>query len=61
VFFSPRAPDLAALKRAQARLFGRAHTLLVGRDWPGAANVLTALASTEGDIAARLFAQSPPT
>src|SRR4051812_38669937 len=53
-FFGERAPDLAALKTEQARLFGRAHTLLVRQDWPGTADALTDLSVAEDQIRARL-------
>lgn len=49
-FFAPRAPDLADLKEVQARLFGRAQTLLVRRDRAGAADTFAALAAVEDQI-----------
>jgi hypothetical protein len=54
-FFGERAPDLAALKTEQGRLFGRAHTLLVRQDWSSTAGALTALAAVEDQIRARLI------
>ena len=59
-FFDRGAPDLAALKREQARLFGRAHTLLVRQDWPGTADALTGLAVVEDQIRALLIGAAVP-
>jgi hypothetical protein len=49
-YFTPRRPDLAALKQEQARLFGSTHTLLVRQAWCAAADALTALAEVEQRI-----------
>lgn len=46
-FFGERAPELAALKDKQGRLFGRVHTLLVRQDWGGTAETLSVLAEAE--------------
>lgn len=55
-FFGERAPDLASLKDMQARLLGRARTLLVRRDRAGAADAFAALAAVEDQIYDRLTA-----
>ena len=46
-FFGERRPDLAELKRRQAALFGRAHTLAVREDWSSVAAVAEQIAEIE--------------
>ena len=56
-FFDFRDGDLAALKRQQATLFGRCHTLAMRRDWPALAGVLQELADVEREFRDVLFAR----
>ena len=51
-----RTPCLAALKREQASLFGRSHTLLVRQDWTGAADMFVRLAAVEDEFRDQLMA-----
>ena len=46
-FFDFRDGDLAVLKRQQAKLFGKSHTLAVGKDWPSLAKELQKLGDIE--------------
>jgi hypothetical protein len=46
-FFDYRDPKLSALKRSQAELFGRGHTMAVRKDWPSLAAALEQLAEVE--------------
>lgn len=59
-FFGERAPDLARLKREQAGLFGRSHTLLVRGDHEAAADALAALADVEQAVRDGVLAAAPP-
>ena len=56
-FFDFRDGDLATLKRRQATLFGRCHTLAVHKDWPALAGVLQELADVEREFRDVLFAR----
>jgi len=49
-FFDVRDTGLAALKRQQATLFGRCHTLAVRKDWPALADALQELADVEREF-----------
>jgi hypothetical protein len=55
--FDFRDGGLAALKRRQATLFGRCHTLAVRKDWLAVAGVLEELADVEGEFRDVLFAR----
>jgi len=46
-FFESRDRELAALKRTQAKLFGKCHTLAVTKDWLSLADALQRLADVE--------------
>jgi hypothetical protein len=46
-FFDTRDPDLAGLKRRQAQIFGRGHTLAARDRWPDLAEALAELAEVE--------------
>lgn len=46
-FFEPWASELANLKRKQAELFGKTHSLAVKEDWNAAADTLQQLAEVE--------------
>lgn len=59
-FLDRGVPAVAALKREQARLFGRSHTLLVRQDWHGSANALTDLAAVEDQIRGHLIRKAAP-
>lgn len=54
--FDFRNAELAALKRRQARLFGRCHTLAVRKEWSSLADTLQELANVEEEFRASLFA-----
>jgi hypothetical protein len=54
-FFSPRTPALAALKRKQAELFGRSHTLAVRENWADLADTLQELADVEEEFRTALL------
>ena len=54
-FFSPCAPALAALKRRQAELFGRSHTLAVRESWASLADTLHRLADIEDEFRTALL------
>jgi len=56
-FFDSCDGDLAALKRRQATLFGRCHTLAVRKDWPALADALQELADVEREFRDALFAR----
>ncbi len=54
-FFEAHDPDLAGLKRRQAELFGRSHTLAVRERWADLADVLAALAEVEDTFRSTLL------
>lgn len=54
-FFDFRDDDLAALKREQAKLFGRCHTLAVAQDWFPLAKALKKLAEIEKEFRIQLL------
>ena len=55
-FFDFRDAALATLKRRQAKLFGRCHTLAVREEWFSLADTLQELAGVEEKFRASLFA-----
>lgn len=55
-FFDFRDQKLAALKRRQAELFGRCHTLAVANNWPSLADALLKLADVEEGFRVTLLA-----
>lgn len=55
-FFDFRDAELAALKRRQAKLFGRCHTLAVRKEWSSLADTLQELADVEEEFRVALFA-----
>jgi hypothetical protein len=55
-FFQARNPELAVLKNAQARLFGRAHTQLVADRLPELTATVRELAEVEAEFREALFA-----
>jgi len=56
-FFDFRDGELGALKRKQAKLFGRCHTLAVARNWSSLADNLQQLADVEEEFRVTLFAR----
>ena len=54
--FDFRNAELAALKRRQAKLFGRCHTLAVRKEWSSLADTLQDLANLEEEFRVSLFA-----
>lgn len=56
-FFDFHDSNLAALKRRQAELFGKCHTLTVREDWSPLADVLQQLANEEEEFRANLLAR----
>ncbi|MFB0538128.1 MAG: hypothetical protein ACETWR_24465 [Anaerolineae bacterium] len=55
-FFGFRDAELATLKRRQAKLFGRCHTLAVRKEWSSLADILQELAGVEEEFRVSLFA-----
>ena len=51
-FFERHRPELAALKRRQAVLFGRGHTLAVRGQWAAVAAVVEEIATIEQTLGA---------
>jgi hypothetical protein len=56
-FFEGDDADLATLKRRQAVLFGRGHTVAVARRWEEASAVLAELAEVEAAFQTALLAR----
>lgn len=54
-FFDFRDANLASLKRRQAKLFGRCHTLAVAKEWTLLAESLKELAEIEEDFKSKLL------
>jgi len=55
--FDFRDTDLAALKRRQAELFGRCHTLAAAKNWSSLADTLQQLADVEEEFRVTLLAR----
>jgi len=56
-FFDPGDAQLAVLKREQAGLFGRCHTLAMRKEWPSLADALQQLADVEKEFRTALLAR----